>query len=76
MAGQDENAAIRMASDGPVFIADGDLLAHGPPPFDELPRSADAYSASIVELLAASYAADIEFEPPQSGRLFRAAKFP
>ena len=65
----------RMTSDAPVFIAGHDHLALVRPPIEEFLRCADAASDSIIEQLAAPDAADIEFEAPSSGRLFRAADF-
>jgi hypothetical protein len=75
MTDQDENEAIRMARDDPVFIASGDHPAHIPSPIEGFSCSANASNASIVDQLAAPGAADIEFGAPASGRLFRAPDF-
>ncbi|WP_158940330.1 type II toxin-antitoxin system Phd/YefM family antitoxin [Burkholderia sp. S171] len=75
MTDQDANRATRMASDDPVFIAGRGRPGHVLPLIEQFPCGADASDASIVEWLAAPDAADIEFEAPQSGRLFRAADF-
>jgi hypothetical protein len=75
MSDQDENKATRMASDDPVFIAGRGHPAYVPLPIEEFPWGANASSASIVGELAGPDAADIEFEVPPSGRLFRAADF-
>jgi hypothetical protein len=72
---QDENRTTRVATYDPVFIAGRGRPAHVLLPIDEFPWGADASSGSIVERLAAPDAADIEFDEPPSGRLFRAADF-
>jgi hypothetical protein len=64
-----------MASDDPVFIAGRGYPAHVWLPIEEFPWGADASSASVLARLAAPGAADIEFEAPLPGRLFRATDF-
>jgi hypothetical protein len=75
MPDQDENKATRAANESSVFIAGCGCPDDVPPPIEEFRRSADASSASIVEQLASTDTADIEYEAPLSGRLFQAADF-
>ena len=70
---QDAGKAKKAANEGPVFITHRGRPAHVLLSIDEYRRLADAPSANIIELLAAPGAADVEFEAPRSGGLFRAA---
>lgn len=69
---QDSSAAKKAANNGPVFITDRGRPAH-------VLMSVEHYQqlvggpASIADLLAMRSAAEIEFEPPRAGELFRPA---
>ncbi len=71
---QDASGAKRAAKDGPVFITDRGRPAH-------VLLSIEAYQrltggrAGILDLLADPAAADVPFDPPRAGELFRPADF-
>jgi len=69
---QDTSRAKKAAAEGPVFITDRGKPAHVLISIDEY-RRLTAKRRSIVEALSMPGLADIEFEPPRSGELPRAA---
>jgi hypothetical protein len=69
---QDKNKIRGMAIDRPGFLADCGHPGHVPARVEMCSQCA---SASIVEQLASTDAANTEFEAPLSGGLFRAAHF-
>ena len=66
---QDVSKAKRFAIKGPVFITDRGHVAHVLLTIEEYQRIAET-KESIVELLAMSDAADVEFEPPRLNKKF------
>jgi hypothetical protein len=62
---QDASRAKKAAKDGPVFITDRGRLAHVLLTVEEYQRLTGA-SSSIVDMLAMSDAAEIEFEAPRA----------
>lgn len=62
---QDTSRAKQAAKDGPVFITDRGRLAHVLLTVEEYQRLSGA-SASIIEMLAMSDAADIDFVAPRA----------
>lgn len=62
---QDASRAKKAAKNGPVFITDRGRLAHVLLSIDEYQRLTGA-SSSIVDMLAMSEAAEIDFEPPRA----------
>jgi hypothetical protein len=72
MPDQDKSRDVRAAIDRAGFVADRGHPGHVPPCIEKCSQCA---SASIVEQLASTDAANTEFEAPLSGRLFRAADF-
>lgn len=69
---QDAARAKRAASEGPVFITDRGRPAHVLLSIDEYRRLTGA-GARIADLLHASEAAEIAFEPPRLEGLARGA---
>jgi len=70
---QDASGAKKAAISGPVFITDRGRPAHVLLTIEEYQKITGS-QPSIVELLAMSGVADIDFEPPRlSGDLYRAA---
>ncbi|MGB9028749.1 MAG: type II toxin-antitoxin system Phd/YefM family antitoxin [Acidobacteriaceae bacterium] len=72
---QDVGRAKKAAVKGPVFITDRGRPAHVLLSIEEY-RKITGKHDSIVDLLAAPKAADIEFEPPRLTRLHRPADLP
>lgn len=62
---QDTSRAKKAAQDGPVFITDRGRLAHVLLTVEEYQRLSGA-SASIIDMLAMSDAADIDFAAPRA----------
>lgn len=62
---QDTSRAKQAAKDGPVFITDRGRLAHVLLTVEEYQRLSGA-SASIIDMLAMSDAADIDFVAPRA----------
>jgi hypothetical protein len=75
MPDEGRNKAVGMANDSAVSLAGCGHPAHFPPRIEGCLQCADTSGASIVERLAAPDAADIAFEAPKAGGLFRAADF-
>lgn len=72
---QDVSKAKRAAASGPVFITDRGHAAHVLLTVEEYQRITDQRD-SIVDLLAMSEAADVEFEAPAlNNGLYRPADF-
>lgn len=61
---QDASRAKKAAKDGPVFITDRGRLAHVLLTVEEYQRLTGT-SSSIIDMLAMSDVADIEFEAPR-----------
>ncbi len=71
---QDVGRAKKAAVKGPVFITDRGRPAHVLLSIEEY-RKITGKHDSIVDLLAAPKAADIEFDPPRLTRLHRPVDF-
>lgn len=71
---QDTSRAKKLASDGPVFITDRGRTSHVLLSIEQYQALAGT-GTSIVDMLAMPQVADIEFEPPRAGQIFRAADF-
>ncbi len=71
---QDTSRAKKAASNGPVFITDRGKPAHVLLSIEEYQRLVGK-GRSIVDALSMPGLADIEFEPPHSRELPRAADF-
>lgn len=69
---QDASRAKKAAKDGPVFITDRGRLAHVLLTVEEYQRLTGA-SSSIIDMLAMSDAADIEFEAPRAQGIVKPA---
>lgn len=69
---QDTAGAKKAAAGGPVFITDRGRPAHVLLSIERYQELAGP-PASIVALLAMPEAANIEFEPPRVGELYRSA---
>jgi prevent-host-death family protein len=71
---QDTSRAKKAATEGPVFITDRGKPAHVLLSIEEYQRIT-AKRRSIVDALAMPGLSDIEFDPPRSRELPRAADF-
>lgn len=71
---QDTSRAKKAAKDGPVFITDRGRLAHVLLTVEEYQRLSGA-SASIIDMLAMSDAADIDFVAPRAQGITKPADF-
>ena len=69
---QDASKAKRASLSGPVFITDRGRPAHVLLSIERY-QALTGPAASIVELLAMAEAADIDFEPPRAGQIYRSA---
>ena len=71
---QDTSRAKKAAQDGPVFITDRGRLAHVLLTVEEYQRLSGT-SASIIDMLAMSDAADIDFVAPRAEGIAKPADF-
>jgi hypothetical protein len=71
---QDASRAKKAAKDGPVFITDRGRLAHVLLTVEEYQRLSGA-SSSIIDMLAMSDVADIDFVAPRAQGLTKPADF-
>lgn len=71
---QDASRAKKAAKDGPVFITDRGRLAHVLLTVEEYQRLSGA-SSSIIDMLAMSDAADIDFVAPRAQGIAKPADF-
>lgn len=72
---QDVNKATRCAAEGPVFITDRGRPTHVLLTIDSYLKITDK-EATVVEMLAMTQAADIDFDPPRlQGELIRTVDF-
>lgn len=71
---QDASRAKKAAKNGPVFITDRGRLAHVLLTVEEYQRLSGA-SSSIIDMLAMSGAADIDFVAPRAQGLTKPADF-
>jgi len=69
---QNTAGAKKAAADGPVFITDRGRPAHVLLSIDRY-QALTGPTASIVDLLARPEAANIDFEAPRAGELYRSA---
>lgn len=70
---QDAGGAKKAAEKGPVFITDRGRPAHVLMTIEEYERLVGG-GRNIVEMLSMPEAADVDFEPPRSGKLYRPAR--
>lgn len=71
---QDSSGAKKAATKGPVFITDRGRPAHVLLSIEEY-RKLLGTPMSLLEMLSDVGAADVEFEPPRTGKLYRPARF-
>ena len=71
---QDASRAKKAAKDGPVFITDRGRLAHVLLTVEEYQRLSGA-SSSIIDMLAMSDVADIDFVAPRAQGMTKPADF-
>lgn len=70
---QDASGAKKAAEQGPVIITDRGRPAHVLLTIEAYERLAGGGN-TIVEMLAMPLAAEVEFEPPKAGKLYRPAR--